>query len=260
MSSILKIENLKYKDILKNISLSLEEKSFNILAGSNSSGKTTLVKCIIGLVEYDGEIIFQGSLMHKENIKELIKNIGVITEENALLKGTSIYNIIYSLLNLKYEEDQAKKKAYSISKKLGIDNILFKNIEELSLSEKKMVSFASSIVHDPKLIIIDDSYDELDSNYRGKIVNYLKSQSKSTILFITNHETDFLLADNLIFMKDGKIVFSDNLSKILDNEKIFVKNGIKPPFLLDLSYKLESYELINGVILDLDEMVNAIWK
>ena len=57
MSSIIKIQNLYYKDILNDVSFDLEENTFNVLIGPNSSGKTTLVKCILGLIDYNGQIM-----------------------------------------------------------------------------------------------------------------------------------------------------------------------------------------------------------
>ena len=253
MKSILKIDNLSYKDILKKINLSLSEKSFNVLVGPNGSGKTTLIKCIAGLIKYEGNITLY-------NNKNYINDIGVFMDDNFLLDGTSLYNITYPLLNLKYDEKSAKKKAYDISKKLDIDSLLMKNINELSLSERKIISFTSTIVCEPKLIIIDDSFQELDSYNRKKIINYLKRQNKSTILFITNNEEDILLADNLIIMNDGKIIECMGLKEILNDEKIFIKNDIKLPFLVDLSHKLKSYELIDDIILNKNEMVDTIWK
>ena len=58
MGNVLEIKNLKYKNVLKNITFSLEENTFNILIGANGSGKTTIVNCIRGLIKYDGNISF----------------------------------------------------------------------------------------------------------------------------------------------------------------------------------------------------------
>ena len=80
MSSILKIENLNYKNILNDLNLTLKDKKINILVGSNSSGKTTLVKAILNLINYTGSIIFMDELIDKKNKKGFIKNIGVISD------------------------------------------------------------------------------------------------------------------------------------------------------------------------------------
>lgn len=260
MSCILRIENLKYKDILNDISLDLEENTFNILMGENGSGKTTLVKSIVGLIKSVGTIIISNNIVCDENINEIRKNIGVLMETDILLPGTVLYNITYPLLNLNMKLEEAKKRAYEISREMGINGLLSKNVEELSLVDKKIVSFVVSVVHYPKLIIIDDSLDELDEKSREKILKFLKKLKKSTVLFVTNREKDILLSDNLIIMKNGKISASGKTSELLENEKNFLKNNLEPPFLVDLSEKLKSYDVIDDLILNVDDMVNAIWK
>lgn len=260
MSSILSIENLKYKDILNGVSFDLEENTFNILMGENGCGKTTLVKCIFGLLKFDGTVIVNHNIMCDSNINELRRDIGVLTDIDILLPGTVLYNITYPLLNLNYSEEEAKKRAYEISKKIGLNGLLLKNVEDLSPVERKIVSFCVSIVHGPRLIIIDESFDELDALNRKKILGYLKKLSNSTVLFVSNREKDISLADNLIIMKDGKISISGKTLELLKSSKTFSKNNIEIPFLVDLSEKLQSYGVIKELILDVDDMVNEIWK
>lgn len=260
MSSILKIENLKYKHILNGISLSIEENTFNILIGPNNSGKTTLTKAILGLIKYEGNIIFFDSLSNKKNIKKIRKNIGLFSDLNKLLSGTVMYNIMFPLLNLGYNEDEAKEKLYTITKKLEINKILLNNIEELTSSERALTSFAVAIAGSPKLVIIDNSLDELDKYNRNKIIDYLKKMKESTILFITNSADDILCSDNIILMKNGEIINYGKTKKILENEKQFSKNNIPMPFLADLSHKLKAYNIIDEIYLDIDEMVDEIWK
>jgi len=260
MSSILSVENLMYKDILNGVSFDLEENTFNILMGENGCGKTTLVKCIVGLLKFDGTVVINHNIMCDDNINELRKEIGVFTDIDILLPGTVLYNITYPLLNLNYGEEEAKKRAYEISKKMGLNGLILKDIDKLSLVERKIVSFCVSIVHNPKLIIIDESFDELDAMNRKKILVYLKKLDSNTVLFVSNRNNDLLLADNLLIMKNGKINDSGKISEFLKDSKVFLKNNLEVPFLIDLSEKLKSYSLIKDVPLDIDDMVDEIWK
>lgn len=260
MNNILEVRNLQYKDILKDVTFSLKENTFNILIGAGGSGKTTLAKCVLGLINYEGEIFFANNILSKNNIEELRKNIGFVTDSNNLIEGNCMYNIIFPLINLNYDVEKAKKKVYSLTKKLDIDDVLSKNINKISQMERKLVCIASALIHSPKLIIIDDCLDDLDNYYRNKIIKYLKEKTNITVLFITNRSKDFLLADNLIFIKDGKIISQCETKEILKDEKIFIRNNVKLPFMVDLSNKLMSYELLDKVILDVDEMVDEIWN
>lgn len=259
MISMLKIENLCYKKILKDVSLDLEEKSFNVLVGSNGCGKTTLVKAIAGLIKCSGNIFVLNNLVSIDSNNEIKKNIGICIEP-VFTENTVFDCIISPLLNLSYDDNKAREMVYEITKKLDIEYLLFKNVDTLSLSQKKIVNFAISIIHNPKLVVIDDSFDELDNYYRSKIITYLKKMKKNTILFITNNVDDILLADNIIFMDDGKIIDYGKLDEIIIKEKDFIKCNSKVPFLVDLSQKLILYNLLDKIILDTKEMVESIWK
>lgn len=254
MSSILEIKDLTVDKILNNVTLFIEDGTFNVLIGSN--GKTTLVRAVMGLVEYNGTIKFNGELIEKKNKKEIIKNIGYF-RNNMLKKGTVIDNIIYPLINLEIDETEAKKRVYDICDKFKINDLTLKNIKDLTNTEKKLVSFIVSIIHNPKLIIIDDTLEEFDEINKNKILNYLK-KSKITCLFLTNNEEDIIISDNLIIMKDGKIIESGKTIDLLNNEKLF--NNIGIPFSADLSNKLKVYDIVDKTYLDVCEMIDDIWK
>lgn len=260
MSSILKIENLNYKNILNDLNLTLKDKKINILVGSNSSGKTTLVKAILNLINYTGSIIFMDELIDKKNKKGFIKNIGVISDFSELISDNVFENLLTPLINLDIDIDSAKQMIYQLSKKLDIEDLLFKNTNELSYLEKKMVLLSKSVLNEPKLIIIDDSLEVLDSYYRNKFLNYIQSLKKSTILFITNDSKYFYLAHNIFFIKNGKIIHELNKKNMFDDEKLYLKNGSTLPFEVELSNKLKSYDLVDDIYVDFSELVNKIWK
>ena len=145
------------------------------------------------------------------------------------------------------------------TKKLDIESLLQKNVKDLSLSKRKIVLFAQTLVHKPKLIIIDDTFDELDNNYRKKILDFLIN-TNSTVLFVTNNVEDILLFKKVIIINKGEIISHTDVKKAIKNEQLFIKNNIKLPFLVELSHKLKDYNLIDDVVLDTKEMVDAIWK
>lgn len=263
MGSELIVKNLYFKDILKDINFSLKESSINVLMGKNSSGKTLLLKSIFGLVEYNGLVSFNGTVQTNDNVEDFRRNVGIYLGLNTLENKTVFLNMIEPLNNLNYDINEAKKKVYEISKKLGIENLLYKEVNTLSHSQKKIVSFAQIIIHKPKVILIDGLFDSLDIYYKNKIVAHLKKlkkSNKSIILFTTNNSEDLCLADNLLIIKNGKIVVNDNIDNLIQDENLFSKNDIKLPFLVDLSYKLKAYDLIDRLIYDADEMVDEIWQ
>ena len=152
MGSILKIENLKYKEILKDITFSLEEKSFNILIGPNGSGKTTLVNCIRGLIDYEGDIIiFNKDIKQKKNLS-LYKEIGFFIDEEILLENTTYEELLSLLKNLNYDEESAKKRIFNITKKLDITDTYIYNPTDIAIY---------AIVNGAEIVIAPNSYAEI---------------------------------------------------------------------------------------------------
>ena len=263
MSNVLSVENLNYKNILKNINFTLEKATINALMGSSGSGKTTILKSIFGLIEIEGFLNINGLIIDKKNINELRKEMGIYLGIGVLQNKSVFLNIMEPLKNLNYEEEAAKNKIYSISKKIGIENLLYKNVSELSYSEKKVIAFTQSIIHEPGIILIDNIFDSLDIHYKEKILSYLKQIKKSkkgTILFVTNNSEDLSFADNILIIKNGKISATGTLEEVVHQENLFSKNDLKLPFIIDLSYKLKAYEVIERLIYDADEMVDELWQ
>ena len=147
MSAVLRIENLNYKDILNDVSFKLEKNTFNVLLGPNGTGKTTLVKCLSGLLEYNGNIYFNNCLINKDRDVDNMRDMGFVLDLSPVLDGSVMDNLMLPLLNLGYSEKYSKNKIYSISDKLGLGFILMKNVSELRNIEKKIFNFLRGIIH-----------------------------------------------------------------------------------------------------------------
>ena len=247
--SMLKLDNVMYKDILKGISFSIEEGSFNVLIGRNSSGKSTLVKVLAELIGFRGRITFDGDR----------HDIGFFTEDNLFSYKKVIDNVSFILINLGYSRKYAEKKSIEMLKYFNLDYLKDEEISNLTYSEKRLIEFVSCIIHNPKIMIIDDSFDYLKDNERIKLIKKIHDM-KCAVLFITNKIEDIFFADQVIIIDDGKTILVDNVENLIKSEKNFINNKIYPPFILDLSYKLSSYNLFKNVFINYEDMVDKIWK
>lgn len=254
MKSGLDIKNLDCQ-ILKNINISLEKGTFNCLIGKSGSGKTTLFKCIAGILKYDGQIKLAGYILPND---KLHNEVGINLNTINLSEGSVFDNLQEPLKNLKRRG--YNKCAYEIADSLGISNLLCKNISELSYSNKKIVSIAKSLVHQPSLILLDNPFESIDESHKSLLIKYLQGLNNKIIIFTTNDSEDLLLCNNLIVMNDGMIIDNDIKERIFENENLLVKNGIALPFIIELSSKLISYGLLDKLKYDMDEMVNILWK
>lgn len=249
MSNLLSVKDISYNNVFKNLTFNISDKSFNILAGKNSIGKTTLLYSIVGLLNCSGEINFKG----KRN------DIGFISDFSEITKDTAFNYLKELLINLGYTDEKAKKTIYSVSKKMGIDNMLDVNTNDLSNEERLLVLLAHSVIHNPKLVIIDNTLDELSETNKTRFINYLINM-KTTVILVTNDSRYFKYANKILVMNKTKMVIIKESKSINRLEKILVKNNSELPFALELSNKLYSYGVVKKLYNSNSELVNNIWK
>ena len=251
--------NFSYKDkkVLHNLNFNIKENTITTIIGNNGSGKSTLAKILVGLLQYEGTIKINNKLLNK-NIKEIRKEIGIVFEnpDNQFVAETVFSDIAFTLENMKYNKKDIKKKIIDISNYLNIDNIL--NVEPNSLSggKKQLVALASALVHDPKILILDEALTYVDGIEKENIYKLLKDLKNKgmTIINITHDVEETLLSDNIILINNGTIEFDGK------KEDFYKLKDINLPFIVELSNKLMFYDLIDKVYYDMEELVGVLWK
>lgn len=269
MKNIIKISNLNFnykdKNVFNNLDLNIKQGSFTSIIGPNGSGKSTLIDIIVGLKEVDANIVIDGITLSKNNLIDIRKKIGIVFEDadNTFVTETVRNELSFSLENLKYDKKDIDKKIKEISELLNIKDILDKNPHNLSGGQKQLVALGCALVINPKILILDESLSMLDEKERTKILKLLVDINKSnntTIINITHNPEDLLYGSDIVIINKGKVVKNGPINQILSNEKLFKDNKLELPFVVDLSFKLKYYGLVDNIILDMDELVNEIWK
>ena len=266
---IIDIKNLNFKydnkQIFNNFNLEIKESTFTTIIGLNGSGKSTLIKTILGLLKYDGEIKIDELTLNKENIKEIRKKIGVVFEnpDNQFVAETVMDDIAFSLENLKLNSKDIKRKVREISNYIGISNLLEKEPSVLSGGEKQLVALASALVHEPKILILDEALTMVDVRTRKQIYSILEDINKNknmTIINVTHDMDELLYGDDIILIDNGNVILKGPKEEVLLEEKIFNSLNLELPFMVNLSIKLKYYGLVDKLIFDMKEMVDQIWK
>lgn len=269
MEDIITCKNLclsyKEKEVLKNLELRIQEGDYYVLCGANGSGKSSLVKAILNLTFYDGEVTIFSKKMCNETQTELLDDIAVVFENpNGNLVCETVYDELkFPLKNRKYKKLEYDKEIELCAKKLGIEKLLFLPTYALSGGEKQLVAFASAIITKPKLLILDEPFTMLDGITKDKLMRYIKKyykDTKCTILHITHDVEDILYGKTVGILKDGEIVYSLSKEELIQNDKIVKEVGMRLPFMADLSLKLKYYNLLSEPILDMNKMVKQLWK
>ena len=232
MNNILELSNLKKhyssQKAVDDISFSIEQGSIFGLLGPNGAGKTTLLRMITGIFYPDsGHIQFDGKEF--EPLNDILK-IGYMPEERGLYKKMKIGEQALYLAQLKgLSRSEAMAKIKFWFKRLEMDSWWNKKVEDLSKGMSQKLQFVITILHEPKLIILDEPFSGLDPVNANLIKDeiYGLAQRGSTIIFSTHRmEQVEEICDHIVLMNLGQKILDGTVSEIKQQFKQH-KFGIK---------------------------------
>lgn len=220
LQPILQVENIvkEYKDFtLNNISFNVMPGSVTGFIGINGAGKTTTIRSICGLISnYQGNVIFNGqsSRSIQGNFKN---NIGIVLDGGYFYEDLTIKEM-KKIVATAYEnwDDRAYE---GLHKRFKLN--YSKKISELSKGTKMKFSLALALSHNAKLLIMDEPTSGLDPLVRSELLDILKEYVKDntkSVLFSTHITSDLeKIADNIVFINNGNIIFSEAVSELKSN-------------------------------------------
>ena len=231
---MLRVENVtkKYGELtaVDNLSFSVEKGEIFGLLGLNGAGKTTTFRMILGLLDdYTGNIY----LDNKKIDYNITDKIGFLTEERSLLLKLTVLEQIkfYGILK-GMEESKIEEKLDYYLDKFDIKDYKNKKIKELSKGNQQKIQFISAIIHEPKLLILDEPFSGLDPlNVELFKEVILELKKKGTSIIFSSHRMEHveLFCDKIVVLVKGKSVLEGYIKDIKDNYKkknIFVVGDI----------------------------------
>lgn len=222
---ILSIQNLNKSygpsKALTDIDLSIPEGVIYGLLGPNGAGKTTLIRIINQIIDADsGSIFFKGEQLNPKHIAQ----IGYLPEERGLYKKMKVWDQLIYFARLKgLSASEAKEKVHFWLDKLDIKNWKDKRIDDLSKGMAQKVQFISTIIHEPRLLILDEPFSGFDPVNADLIKNeILELKQKGITLILSTHrmESVELLCDYVAMINQSK--------KILDGKLTAIKQQFRP--------------------------------
>ena len=214
------IKEYENKKALDSISLNVNEGRIFGLLGPNGAGKTTLIRIINQITAPDnGEILFCGERFKREHIQ----NIGYLPEERGLYKSMKVGEQCLYLAQLKgLSKNEAKQKIHQWFKKLDMLDWLNKKVEELSKGMAQKVQFVSTVLHQPKLIILDEpftGFDPINSEIIKNEIIALKESGSTIILSTHRMESVEELCDDIALINSGQCILKGSVNEIKNNFK-----------------------------------------
>ncbi len=236
--SIVEIENLSkaFGDniILDNISLNVKTGENLVVFGRSGTGKSVLLKCIIGLLKPDsGNIYIKGKDVTKVSHKELNK---IRKHTSFLFQGAALYdsmtvreNLAFHLTrNVKVTPKEAEEKIIHTLDLVSLREAIDKMPSELSGGMKKRIGLARSIITDPEVIFYDEpttGLDPISSKEISELIRDLQKELNMTSIIVTHDLICAnIIADRAIFLKDAKIAYEGTLEELTNSNDKYLQN------------------------------------
>ena len=206
---------------IKDLSIKITPGQKVAVVGKMGSGKSTLIKLISGLYEpTEGAVLIDGIDVRQLDKTDLQHNVGVMLQDSWLFSGTVKENIQLGLLE--YDDDHI----LSIAKISGVDDFVASNpkgydfeIKErgvgLSGGQKQSINLARALLHDPKLLLLDEPTSSMDQGTEKKIVDNLQEYGKEKTMMIITHRNPILtMVDRVLVVENGKVVADNTPDKL----------------------------------------------
>ncbi|HAG08171.1 MAG TPA: ABC transporter [Desulfotomaculum sp.] len=264
---MIKLQNLTFtyagspEPVLKEINLTITDGEFVLLSGSSGSGKSSLVRCLNGLIPHfyggqvRGTVEVEGLVTTNHALAQLATLVGLVFQdpENQLVTTDVEREIAFGLENLGLPRAEISKRLEEALDTVGISSLRCRSLHELSGGEKQKVAIASVLALKPQILVLDEPTSELDPQGAEDvlgIISRLNDELGLTVILV-EHRLDRVihLVDRLIVLDQGRIVADGQPSKIMRAEYEKLDNiGFGFPPLVFLAQKLiKTGHQVNGL-------------
>ncbi len=192
--------------------------------GPNGAGKTTTMRMISTLLEPDeGNILFEGNNIHKNSLA-IRSRLGFMPENNPLYDDMLVFEYLeyVASINMKGENSSSRKKAIEkVVEETEIQEVYFRQIDNLSKGYKQRVGLAATMVHTPDLLILDEPTEGLDPNQRLGIRDLIKNLGGKRTVILSTHVMQEVAAtcDRVIIINKGKVVADSSVAELIIKTK-----------------------------------------
>ena len=213
----IKIENLtvKYENknkamtiALNDLSLKIKDNTLCVVVGYSGCGKTTLLRCVAGLQEYEGTIYIND--IDADSLTVPQRNVAMVTQNYVLYKTMTIFeNIAFPLKIAGASKDEIIKRVNEVAEKLDIKHCLSRKPKHLSGGQQQRVALARALIKKPSIYLFDEPLSNFDAQRRNEtklLIKKIIKEESATALYVTHDFNEAMaLADYIIVLNNGKV-------------------------------------------------------
>lgn len=251
-------------DVLKDISLRIPKGSYTTIIGHNGSGKSTIAKVLIGLLEPQaGTVKILGRELNEENLYDLRSHIGIVFQnpDNQFIGSTVADDIAFGLENRQVPQEDMQAIIEESAAKVGMNDYLNAEPTNLSGGQKQRVAIAGILAVKPDVIVFDESTSMLDLQGKASINKQIRELNKNkdrTIISITHDMDEVAQSEYVIVLENGQVMMEGTPQEIFAHQDELEKMGLALPFALKISNRLKDMGVLEHGLLSLDEVVNSL--
>ena len=237
------------KAAIKNINFSAERGEIIGVIGHTGSGKSTLMQMLNGLLKPDNGIVYFNGQNIWENPKEIYKfrfNIGLVFQypEYQLFEETVYKDIAFGPSNMCITDNEIDKRVKDAAYSLGLtEEHLYKSPFDLSGGEKRRAAVAGILAMKPSVLVLDEPTAGLDPEGRElllkTIIDYKNNENAAVIVVSHSMEDMAKIADKLLVLNDGEIMFFDTVANVFNNYEDLLDVGLDIPLITRIMLKLK---------------------
>ncbi|MEI0488823.1 ABC transporter ATP-binding protein [Brachyspira pulli] len=254
-------------NFIENLNLTINENSYLALLGKNGSGKSTLIKLMFGIEKANKGKIKIFDMDINENTSEIYKIASLVFQnpDDQIVADTIELDIAFAMENYSVPSKEMNKKIDEVLEIVGLSNKRKDKVHSLSGGEKQRLCIASSLVLNPKILVLDEPTSMLDAENRMKVIEVLNKihSMGTTIIIVTHHINEIEYCNEVVFMDNGAVSFNGSANEFVN---ALIKNDefhkLNMPINFQLAYELYKKKniLIDEYIFDYKKVCENIWK
>ncbi|MGL5647611.1 MAG: ABC transporter ATP-binding protein [Clostridium sp.] len=237
---MLEIKNLSCgydgNDVIHNVSFNVRKGETISIIGPNGCGKSTILKAIAGIIEYEGIVNIENEDRKNIKRKDLAKKIALMSQNAEIFFEYTVYEAValgrYPYMKDMFSSYTEKDNEIILNslKEVGILDIKDRNIKELSGGQLQRVYLARAFTQEPEIILLDEPTNHLDLKCQIEILTYINkwARKKNKIVIGVLHDLNLvsMFSEKVILIEEGKIVLNKDAEDVLKSDEIEKVYGI----------------------------------
>lgn len=254
--------NTNEQNALDDVSFTIEDGKWVSILGHNGSGKSTIAKLMIGLLETSqGQILYDGKVLSEDTVDDVRKHVGIVFQnpDNQFVGYNVRYDIAFGLENHQVPREDMIKLIDEFTSKVDMKDYLDREPQTLSGGQKQRVAIAGILALNCDVIILDEATSMLDPEGTSeitKLIIELKEKYNKTIIMITHDLALASHSDHIILLNQGKVIEEGTPEEVFQKRELLQQTNLDVPFSLRLYLEASHNEHLKKDT----KLMEALWE